>query len=171
MVSGLGCAIVLCCAVISRCDVLCCLQNAKRKLETLMSGALGGYAAMAHVCLPGRAMLPAGINNTFIPIYDSEPTSIIAYCLSTRDYQLMLNAAIKAAFQVSSCPGSILTSAPSHRFHVTLEVFNRNNAIITLHSLFQTITVVTGSDITHSAQFARRNHVNTVLCEGLASTA
>ena len=78
-------------------------QNVRRKLESLSASA-GGMSSIARVCLPGRAMLPAGINDTIVPIYDSEPTSVIAHCLSTRAYQMMLNAAMKAIFQVSSAP-------------------------------------------------------------------
>ncbi|KAH9314030.1 hypothetical protein KI387_022657, partial [Taxus chinensis] len=35
----------------------------------------------------GRVILQAGVNNTIIAVYDEEPTSIIAYALSTHDYQ------------------------------------------------------------------------------------
>jgi hypothetical protein len=47
------------------------------------------------VVLPGRAMMPAGIGDTVVPIFDGEPTSIAAYFLSSRAYQQQLNAAIR----------------------------------------------------------------------------
>eukprot|EP00798_Chlamydomonas_sp_ICE-L_P025226 gene25226-10872_t len=73
-------------------------MSVRTKLEGIAQHA-AGFAAIARICLPGRAMLPSGINDMVIPIYDSEPTSIIAYFLSTRAYQQMLNATIKAVFQ------------------------------------------------------------------------
>jgi hypothetical protein len=39
--------------------------------------------------------MPAGINDTVVPIFDGEPTSIAAYYLSSRSYQLQLNAAMR----------------------------------------------------------------------------
>jgi hypothetical protein len=50
---------------------------------------------IARVALPGRALMPAGINDTVVPIFDGEPTSIAAYYLSSRSYQLQLNAAMR----------------------------------------------------------------------------
>jgi hypothetical protein len=52
-----------------------------------------------RIQLPGRVLLPAGVNDTVMPIFDSEPTSIVAYFLCTRSYQMQLNAAIKGIFQ------------------------------------------------------------------------
>jgi hypothetical protein len=39
--------------------------------------------------------MPAGINDMVVPIFDGEPTSIAAYYLSSRSYQLQLNAAMR----------------------------------------------------------------------------
>lgn len=69
------------------------------------SAATGGAGAgsnpvqFCRVSLPGRALLPAGISDTVVPIFDNEPTSIVAYFLSTRSYQQQLNASIKGIFQ------------------------------------------------------------------------
>jgi hypothetical protein len=40
-------------------------------------------------------MMPAGINDTVVPIFDGEPTSTAAYFLSSRAYQQQLNAAMR----------------------------------------------------------------------------
>lgn len=58
-------------------------------------GPAGGFTAVPRVVLPGRAMMPAGINDTVVPIFDAEPTSIAAYFLSSRAYQQQLNAAMR----------------------------------------------------------------------------
>ncbi|GLJ13693.1 hypothetical protein SUGI_0218340 [Cryptomeria japonica] len=38
----------------------------------------------------GRLVLPSGVNNTVIAVYDDEPTSIISYALSSHEYQASL---------------------------------------------------------------------------------
>eukprot|EP00879_Flechtneria_rotunda_P010433 GHRR01010909.1.p1 GENE.GHRR01010909.1~~GHRR01010909.1.p1 ORF type:complete len:2140 (+),score=1004.14 GHRR01010909.1:414-6833(+) len=58
-----------------------------------------GLQQIARVALPGRALMPAGINDTVIPIFDLEPTSVAAYFLSSRVYQLQLNAQMKQILQ------------------------------------------------------------------------
>lgn len=58
-------------------------------------GGLAGLTAVPRVVLPGRAMMPAGINDTVVPVFDGEPTSIAAYFLSSRAYQQQLNAAMR----------------------------------------------------------------------------
>lgn len=71
----------------------------RRKFESLTSSSgLGGLAAITRICLPGRALLPPGIGDDVVPVYDAEPTSIIAYCLASRQYQQQLNDATKACF-------------------------------------------------------------------------
>lgn len=45
---------------------------------------------------------PSGINDVVIPVFDNEPSSVIAYCLSSRQYQQVLNDSIKACFTVRS---------------------------------------------------------------------
>ncbi|XP_028796261.1 1-phosphatidylinositol-3-phosphate 5-kinase FAB1B isoform X2 [Neltuma alba] len=37
-----------------------------------------------------RLLLPIGVNDTVIPVYDDEPTSIISYALMSRDYHVLL---------------------------------------------------------------------------------
>ncbi|XP_054782980.1 1-phosphatidylinositol-3-phosphate 5-kinase FAB1B-like [Prosopis cineraria] len=37
-----------------------------------------------------RLLLPIGVNDTVIPVYDDEPTSIISYALMSRDYHVQL---------------------------------------------------------------------------------
>jgi hypothetical protein len=54
-----------------------------------------GLQQIARIALPGRALMPAGINDTVVPLFDGEPTSIAAYYLSSRSYQLQLNAAMR----------------------------------------------------------------------------
>jgi hypothetical protein len=65
------------------------------KASTAGQGGAGGFTAVPRVVLPGRAMMPAGINDTVVPIFDGEPTSIAAYLLSSRAYQQQLNAAMR----------------------------------------------------------------------------
>ncbi|GAX78095.1 hypothetical protein CEUSTIGMA_g5537.t1 [Chlamydomonas eustigma] len=74
------------------------VQNVKRKLESFASnvGAAGGIAAIARIGMPGRALMQPGMLDAVFPIYDQEPTSVIANCLSSRQYQQMLHDAIKA---------------------------------------------------------------------------
>lgn len=38
-----------------------------------------------------RLLLPVGVNDTVIPVYDDEPTSIIAYALVSADYQIQMS--------------------------------------------------------------------------------
>lgn len=38
-----------------------------------------------------RLLLPAGINDTIVPVYDDEPTSIIAYVLVSIDYHIQMS--------------------------------------------------------------------------------
>lgn len=58
------------------------------------------------VYVQGRSMLPVGINDTVIPIFDNEPTSIVSYMLSSRAYQQQLNGAIKSIFQAAKSSSS-----------------------------------------------------------------
>lgn len=58
-------------------------------------GPTASFTSVPRVVLPGRAMMPAGIGDTVVPIFDGEPTSIAAYFLSSRAYQQQLNAAIR----------------------------------------------------------------------------
>ena len=37
-----------------------------------------------QVELTGRALLPPGIDDTIVPVFDDEPTSLVAYSLTTR---------------------------------------------------------------------------------------
>lgn len=69
------------------------------------SGAVG-LQQIARVALPGRALMPAGINDTVIPIFDAEPTSIAAYFLSSRAYQLQLNASMRQILHGEQRPGT-----------------------------------------------------------------
>lgn len=39
----------------------------------------------------GRLLLPVGVNDTVVPIYDDEPTSIIAYTLVSSDYHVQMS--------------------------------------------------------------------------------
>ncbi|EFJ51101.1 hypothetical protein VOLCADRAFT_88405 [Volvox carteri f. nagariensis] len=75
------------------------MVQVKRRLESVAAATIGGNTlARGFIPLPGRATLPPGVNDTSIPIFDSEPTSIIAYALSTRAYQQQINAGYKAIF-------------------------------------------------------------------------
>ncbi|KAL2338829.1 hypothetical protein Fmac_013275 [Flemingia macrophylla] len=38
-----------------------------------------------------RLLLPVGINDTFVPVYDDEPTSVIAYVLVSMDYHIQMS--------------------------------------------------------------------------------
>ncbi|GLI58582.1 hypothetical protein VaNZ11_000210 [Volvox africanus] len=75
------------------------MVQVKRRLESVAAATSGAHTlARGFVPLPGRATLPPGVNDTIIPIFDNEPTSIIAYALSTRAYQQQINAGYKAIF-------------------------------------------------------------------------
>lgn len=39
-----------------------------------------------------RMLLPVGVNDTVVPVYDDEPTSIIAYALVSTDYHIQLSS-------------------------------------------------------------------------------
>ncbi|GAB4817632.1 hypothetical protein N2152v2_004678 [Parachlorella kessleri] len=52
-----------------------------------------GAAAAGKVELSGRSLLPPGLEGMHVTIFDEEPTSIIAYFLSTRVYQQYLRDA------------------------------------------------------------------------------
>lgn len=58
-----------------------------------VGGAAG--AGIGNLRLSGRPLLPAGIHDSVIPIFDFEPTSIVAYFLSSRGYQMHLNTHMK----------------------------------------------------------------------------
>ncbi|MEW5311615.1 MAG: hypothetical protein WDW38_003314 [Sanguina aurantia] len=72
-------------------------QHVKRRLEVLAGGLGGGPGDMSKLCLQGRMLMPAGMHDAVIPIFDNEPTSIISYFLYTRAYQQALNDRMKAA--------------------------------------------------------------------------
>ncbi|KAA8534726.1 hypothetical protein F0562_029832 [Nyssa sinensis] len=38
-----------------------------------------------------RLLLPVGVNDTFVPVYDDEPTSIISYALVSLDYHIQMS--------------------------------------------------------------------------------
>ncbi|GIL70860.1 hypothetical protein Vretifemale_1543 [Volvox reticuliferus] len=75
------------------------MVQVKRRLESVAAVTSGtNTMARGFIPLPGRATMPPGVNDTIIPIFDNEPTSIIAYALSTRAYQQQINAGYKAIF-------------------------------------------------------------------------
>eukprot|EP00775_Hariotina_reticulata_P003719 gene3719-3981_t len=82
------------------------------------SGSSGGLQQKARVALPGRALMPAGINDTVVPIFDSEPTSIAAYFLSSRSYQLQVNAAMKQILHDDKQPDWLELLLSPEPFHV-----------------------------------------------------
>ncbi len=90
------------------------LQSMTRKIVAL-AGPSGGNL-VRNLPQPGRPLLPAGVNDTVVPIYDGEPTSIIAYALSTRSYMQELTASYKAIFQKAraEAAGQAAAAPPGH---------------------------------------------------------
>ncbi|GFH14281.1 uncharacterized protein HaLaN_10307, partial [Haematococcus lacustris] len=72
------------------------LQNVRRKFEMLVTAPDMG--PIGRLKLPGRALMPPGVLDSVVPIHDAEITSIIAHCLTSRQYLSLLNAAIKDCF-------------------------------------------------------------------------
>ncbi|KAI8466582.1 MAG: hypothetical protein J3K34DRAFT_58257 [Monoraphidium minutum] len=53
--------------------------------------------------------MPAGIAEAVVPIFDNEPTSVVAYFLTTRPYQQQLNASMKGILQQARAAGVGIT--------------------------------------------------------------
>ncbi|KAG9459776.1 hypothetical protein H6P81_004284 [Aristolochia fimbriata] len=60
--------------------------------------SLGNYNPVYMKCFQelenrggARLLLPVGVNDTVIPVYDDEPTSIISYALVSQDYHLQIS--------------------------------------------------------------------------------
>ncbi len=49
---------------------------------------------LGAIRLAGRPFLPPGIDDRVVVVRDDEPTSVIAYFLSTREYQVFLDDAV-----------------------------------------------------------------------------
>ncbi|GAA0141595.1 kinase [Lithospermum erythrorhizon] len=104
-----------------------------------------------------RFMFPVGLNDTVVPVYDDEPTSIISYALLSPAYLVQLsdetersNYSIDSMGSQSIDPGSLHFSQSadeavlqSYRSLVGDESFmstgSRNSAILDLHSYHKTL--------------------------------
>ncbi|KAJ8774004.1 hypothetical protein K2173_009435 [Erythroxylum novogranatense] len=66
-----------------------------------------------------RLLLPVGTNDTVIPVYDDEPTSIIAYALMSPEYHGHLNDDLEKMKESGDFSASmnLLDSVSSHSFH------------------------------------------------------
>ncbi|CAL5199125.1 unnamed protein product [Lathyrus oleraceus] len=72
-----------------------------------------------------RLLLPAGINDTIVPVYDDEPTSVIAHVLVSKDYHIQMSE--------SDRPKDSLESS------VSLPLFD-STSLLSLNSFDETIT-------------------------------
>lgn len=72
-----------------------------------------------------RLLLPVGINDTIVPVYDDEPTSVIAHVLVSKDYHIQMSD--------SDRPKDSLESS------VSLPLFD-STSLLSLNSLDETIT-------------------------------
>jgi 1-phosphatidylinositol-3-phosphate 5-kinase len=72
-----------------------------------------------------RLLLPAGINDTIVPVYDDEPTSVIAHALVSKEYYIQMTE--------SDRPKDSLESS------VSLPLFD-STSLLSLNSLDETIT-------------------------------
>ncbi|CAJ2650041.1 unnamed protein product [Trifolium pratense] len=72
-----------------------------------------------------RLLLPAGINDTIVPVYDDEPTSVIAHVLVSKDYYIQMTE--------SDRPKDSLESS------VSLPLFD-STSLLSFNSLDETIT-------------------------------
>ncbi|GAU16793.1 hypothetical protein TSUD_200360 [Trifolium subterraneum] len=72
-----------------------------------------------------RLLLPAGINDTIVPVYDDEPTSVIAHALVSKDYYIQMTE--------SDRPKDSLESS------VSLPLFD-STSLLSFNSLDETIT-------------------------------
>ncbi|XP_004508046.1 1-phosphatidylinositol-3-phosphate 5-kinase FAB1A isoform X2 [Cicer arietinum] len=72
-----------------------------------------------------RLFLPAGINDTIVPVYDDEPTSVIAHVLVSKDYHIQMSE--------SDRPKDNLESS------VSLPLFD-STSLLSLNSFDETIT-------------------------------
>ncbi|GAB4841913.1 1-phosphatidylinositol-3-phosphate 5-kinase fab1b [Ancistrocladus abbreviatus] len=71
-------------------------KNFLRSAQKL--GTLGGYNPIyvssfqeLELQSGARLLLPVGVNETVIPVYDDEPTSVISYALISQDYHVQLS--------------------------------------------------------------------------------
>ncbi|TQE08716.1 hypothetical protein C1H46_005700 [Malus baccata] len=67
--------------------------SASQKLDTLGEYNPVYVSSFRELELKGgaRLLLPVGVNDTVVPIYDDEPTSLISYALASPDYQLQIS--------------------------------------------------------------------------------
>lgn len=67
--------------------------------------------SVTHCSLPvGRMLMPSGMHDAVIPIFDNEPTSVISYFLYTRSYQQALNDRMKTVLAEVRRPCNIAYS-------------------------------------------------------------
>ena len=59
--------------------------------ETTVMSATPSHLIYSSCSSEGHLLLPVGIHNTVIPVYDSEPTSIIAYAIMSHQYHAHLS--------------------------------------------------------------------------------
>lgn len=50
----------------------------------------------------GKLLLPVGVNDTVVPVYDDEPTSVISYALVSTDYHIQMSDASEKTNKVES---------------------------------------------------------------------
>lgn len=76
-------------------------------MGTKPEGLPSGYMRM-QVELHSRALLAMGVGDIVVPVFDEEPTSIIAYALSSRQ------ASVVPAIQAASLAALHLACGPRH---------------------------------------------------------
>ncbi|KAI5336634.1 hypothetical protein L3X38_015902 [Prunus dulcis] len=77
--------------------------SAAQKLDTLGEYNPVYVSSFRELELEGgaRLLLPVGVNDTVVPVYDDEPTSLIAYALVSPDYHLQTSDEGDASFSDS----------------------------------------------------------------------
>lgn len=65
----------------------------------------------------GRLLLPVGVNDTVIPVYDDEPASIISYALASPEYHLQVSGEGEMPKDSVDSMSSLFSDSNFHSFH------------------------------------------------------
>ncbi|KAL4178859.1 hypothetical protein AMTRI_Chr13g117270 [Amborella trichopoda] len=93
-----------------------------------------------------RLLLPVGINDTVVPVYDEEPTSMIAFALVSQDYHSQISEDRERGKEIGdySIPSS-LSDVSSHPFQSSIDDSVSSDSLRSFGSLDDGVSIISGS--------------------------
>ncbi|KNA25952.1 hypothetical protein SOVF_001970 [Spinacia oleracea] len=126
--------------------------------------ALGGYNSMyissARELGGAKWLLPEGPNETIIPVYDDEPTSIISYALISQDYHTQLSDDGERPKDIESASSLPLQeSASYHHFVSHDDSLNESNRSLSIDDIISSTSVALSPFMSDPLLYTKSLHI------------